>query len=86
MPGFITALPLFENVEEIIFIFPEVKGDEFGPFYADIHLCLMKDLGKAWPNVERVMVRRRFTTCVLLDRESDWNPTADDFWDSEEDG
>ena len=44
----------------------------------------MKDLGKAWPKVRRVRVRRGFT-CLLLDREFDWSPTTDAFWDSEED-
>jgi len=83
-PRFIKALPLFENVEDIVFIFPGVKEDRLGPFYTDIHLCLMRDLGKAWPKVRRVRVRRRYT-CMLLSRESNWNPTTDAFWDSDED-
>ncbi|KAF8332433.1 hypothetical protein F5887DRAFT_1286676 [Amanita rubescens] len=82
-PGFINALPLFEDVEDISFTFPGIK-DGPGPSCADIHLCLMKDLGKAWPNVQRVTVRQR-STCMLLQRESDWDPTVDGFWDSDED-
>jgi len=84
IPGFIRALPLFENVENIGFKFRGIREDELGPFYTDIHLCLMKDLGKVWPKVRRVRVRRRFT-CVLLDRDSDWSPIGDAFWDSDED-
>jgi len=82
-PGSIKALPLFEN-EDIIFNLRGVEEDELGPFYTDLHLCLMKDLGKAWPKVQRVRVRRRFT-CMLLARESDWSPAADNFLDSDED-
>ena len=63
-------------MEDIIFNFRDVKEDGLGPFYTDIHLCLMKDLGKAWPKVQRVRVRQKFA-CMLLDRESDWSPTAD---------
>ncbi|KAF8332435.1 hypothetical protein F5887DRAFT_996809 [Amanita rubescens] len=83
-PEFVNALPLFEEVEDISFTFPGIKEDGSGPFCADIHLCLMKDLGKAWPDVQRVMVRQR-PMRMLLERVSDWNPTVDDFWDSDED-
>jgi hypothetical protein len=71
-------------VENIGFKFRGIREDELGPFYTDIHLCLMTDLGKVWPKVRRVRVRRRFT-CMLLDRELDWTPTTDAFWDSDED-
>ncbi|KAF8341155.1 hypothetical protein F5887DRAFT_386130 [Amanita rubescens] len=84
-PGFNKALPLFETVENVSFHFPGIKGDDMDLLSTDLHRCLVMYLGKAWPKVQQVRVRRAAITCMWLNRTSDWNPVSGVYWDSDDD-
>ena len=55
-----------------------------GLFSTDLHRCLVRYLGKAWPKMQRVRVRRAAITCMLLERTSDWSPVSGVYWDSDD--
>ena len=71
MSNFAQSVPLFD-LDVLLFHYPDFE-EEVGPLAADLHVCLLKDLGRAWPEVQIILLRSgRITIELRRDRQDNW--------------
>jgi hypothetical protein len=58
-------------VLDLDFYYPGFKQEVLRPLATDLHVCLLKDLGRVWPRVGQIRLRNgRYG--VSVNREDNW--------------
>ena len=65
-------MPLFDHVGVLLFYYPDFK-EVVRSLAADLHVCLSKDLGRAWPEVRQIILKDGQSSVHLnRDRQDNW--------------
>ena len=60
-------------MRELDFDYPDLEEEALRTLATDLHICLSKDLGRAWPKVREISLENGQSSLTLkLDCQDDW--------------